>query len=121
MSATKYLSSPSNIFLEKSLREYYNRFTKDGGVNQIIKRSLIVRNSEKYVPVMYNDTGKRKFVLCYDPARNIDNSTVLISEILDTDEGYKLKIVNSVNFTDLNIKKKKKPMRTPDQIAALKE
>lgn len=106
---------------EKALREYYNRFTKDGGVNQIIKRSLIVRNSEKYVPVMYNDTGKRKFVLCYDPARNIDNSTVLISEILDTDEGYKLKIVNSVNFTDLNIKKKKKPMRTPDQIAALKE
>ena len=106
---------------EKALREYYNRFTKDGGVNQIIKRSLIVRNSEKYVPVMYNDTGKRKFVLCYDPARNIDNSTVLISEILDADEGYKLKIVNSVNFTDLNIKKKKKPMRTPDQIAALKE
>lgn len=106
---------------EKALREYYNRFTKDGGVNQIIKRSLIVRNSEKYVPVMYNDTGERKFVLCYDPARNIDNSTVLICEILDTEDGYKLRVVNSVNFTDLNIKKKKKPMRTPDQIAALKE
>ena len=106
---------------EKALREYYNRFTKDGGINQIIKRSLIVRNSEKYAPVLYNDTGERKFLLCYDPARNIDNSTVLVSEILDTDDGYKLKIVNSVNFTDLNIKKKKKPMRTPDQIEALKE
>ena len=106
---------------EKALREYYNRFTKDGGINQIIKRSLIVRNSEKYAPVLYNDTGEKKFLLCYDPARNIDNSTVLVSEILDTDDGYKLKIVNSVNFTDLNIKKKKKPMRTPDQIEALKE
>lgn len=106
---------------EKALREYYNRFTKDGGINQIIKRSLIVRNSEKYAPVLYNDTGERKFVLCYDPARNIDNSTVLICEILETEDGYKLKVVNSVNFTDLNIKKKKKPMRTPEQIEALKE
>lgn len=107
---------------EKALREYYNRFTQDGGVNQIIKRSLITRNSEKYVPVLYNDTSKRKFVLCYDPARNIDNSTVLIAEIIfDEEHGYRLKIVNSVNFTDLNLKKKKKPMRTPDQIKALKQ
>lgn len=107
---------------EKALREYYNRFTQDGGVNQIIKRSLIIRNSSQYVPVLCNDTGKRKFVLAYDPARNIDNSTVLVAEILyDEEHGYRLKIVNSINFTDLNIKKKKRPMRTPDQIAALKQ
>lgn len=107
---------------EKALREYYNRFTQDGGVNQIIKRSLIIRNSEQYVPVLCNDTGDRQFVLCYDPARNIDNSTVLVAEIiLDEERGYMLRIVNSVNFTDLNIKKKKKPMRTPEQIAALKQ
>jgi len=107
---------------EKGLREYYNKFTQDGGVNQIIKRSLITRNSQTYAPVLFNDTGNRQFVLCYDPARNIDNSTVLVAEVLEDEEkGYYLKIVNSVNFTDLNIRKKKKPMRTPEQIENLKQ
>lgn len=48
---------------EKAMREYYNRFTEDGGVNQIIKRALITRNSYVRPPLLYNDTSKRKFVL----------------------------------------------------------
>ena len=48
---------------EKAMREYYNRFTEDGGVNQIIKRALITRNSYVRPPILYNETSKRKFVL----------------------------------------------------------
>ena len=48
---------------EKAMREYYNRFTEDGGVNQIIKRALITRNSYVRPPILCNDTSKRKFVL----------------------------------------------------------
>ena len=47
---------------EKALREYYNRFTQDGGVGQIIKRALIVRNSYTRPPVLCNDNNQRKFV-----------------------------------------------------------
>lgn len=53
---------------EKANREYYNQFTQDGGVGQIIKRALIVRNSYNRPPVLSNDTNTRKFVFAYDPA-----------------------------------------------------
>ncbi len=106
---------------EKALREYYNQFTQDGGVGQIIKRAVVARNSFTRPPVLFNDTGTRKFVLAYDPARRIDNSTVGIAEIIyDEKVGYRMDIVNSVNFMDLGLRKKK-PMRTPEQIKALKQ
>lgn len=47
---------------EKALREYYNRFTQDGGIGQIIKRALIVRNSYTRPPILCNDNNQRKFV-----------------------------------------------------------
>lgn len=106
---------------EKARREYYCEFTSDAGLNAIIRRGTIARNSETRAPLLYNDTGKKKFVIAYDPARSRDNSVILVMEIYQTDDGeYKGRIVNCVNLLDVG-KKIKSPMRTPDQIDYLKQ
>lgn len=106
---------------EKARREYYCEFTTDAGLNAIIKRGTIVRNSETRAPLLFNDTGKKKFVLAYDPARSRDNSVILVMELyLDEHGEYKGRIVNCVNLLDVG-KKRKSPMQTPDQIKYLKE
>lgn len=105
---------------EKGMREYKNIFSRDGGDEQAIKRSIIIRNSVVRPPVLFND-GKRKFVMAYDPARSYDNSVVGIAElILDKNVGYKLDIVNFVSFVDISLKKKT-PIRTPEQIEIIKQ
>lgn len=106
---------------EKARREYYCEFTTDAGLNAIIKRGVIVRNSETRAPLLYNDTNQKKFILAYDPARSRDNSIILIMELYMDDKGeYKGRIVNCVNLLDIS-KKRKTPMQTPDQIEYLKE
>ena len=106
---------------EKARREYYCEFTSDAGLNAIIRRGVISRNSETRAPLLYNDTGKKKFIIAYDPARSRDNSVILVMEIYQTDDGqYKGRIVNCVNLLDIG-KKIKSPMRTPDQIQYLKQ
>lgn len=106
---------------EKALREYYNVFTEDGGIGQIIKRALITRNSYVRPPVLYNDTNTRKFVLAYDPARTTDNSVVGIGELIyDEKKGWTMDIVNCVNFMDLSTRKKT-PKTTPQQIKELRQ
>lgn len=105
---------------EKAMREYYNRFTEDGGVNQIIKRALITRNSYVRPPVLCNDTSKRKFVFAYDPARSTDNSILSIGELkYDEQLGYTMDIVNCVSFMDIGLKKKT-PMMTQQQIQEIR-
>ena len=105
---------------EKAMREYYNQFTQDGGVGQIIKRALIVRNSYNKPPVLYNDTNERKFVFAYDPARSTDNSVLGIGELLyDEEDGYTMDIVNVVSFSDLGLRRKT-PMMTQDQIREIR-
>ena len=106
---------------EKARREYYCEFTSDAGANAIIRRGTIARNSETRPPLLYNDTGKKKFVIAYDPARSRDNSVILVMEIYQTEDGeYKGRIVNCVNLLDIG-KRIKSPMRTPDQIEYLKQ
>lgn len=105
---------------EKALREYYNRFTTDGGDSQVFKRGIIARNSTKQMPEMYNVTDKDKFILAFDPARSYDNSICSVMKILyDENLGYYGEIVNCVSFADVE-KKKRTPMKTPDQIQYFK-
>lgn len=107
---------------EKARREYYCEFTSDAGSQAIIRRGTIARNSETRVPLLYNDTNKKKFVLAYDLARSRDNSVILVMEIYidEQTKQYKGRIVNCVNLIDVG-KKRKSPMQTPDQIKYLKE
>jgi hypothetical protein len=104
---------------EKAMREYKNIFTTEGSDQQIIKRAMIIRNSETRPPLLTNPGGKQ-FVMAVDPARSNDNSVCTIAEIyLDENIGYKMNIVNNVSWTDIE-KKKKTPMKTPDQILDFK-
>ena len=110
---------------EKARREYYCEFTTDAGTDAIIRRGIITRNEETRKPLLYNDTGKRKFAIAYDPARSRDNSVITVMEIYETkDENgkpdIKGKIVNCINLLDVG-KKIKSPMRTPEQIEYLKK
>ncbi len=106
---------------EKAQREYYNQFTRDGGTDAVIKRSQVIKNSYVKPPVLFNDTGKRKFIFAYDPARLLDNSVIGIGELIeDENKGWILDACNLVNFMDSNIKKKT-PMTTPQQIKHIKK
>lgn len=110
---------------EKARREYYCQFTTDAGTNAIIKRGVITRNEEVRKPLLYNDTGDKKFVICYDPARTRDNSVVLIGEIYDFEQvdgsvDKRMRLVNCINLVDVG-KKIKSPMQTPDQVKYLKK
>lgn len=105
---------------EKAKREYYNQFQTDGGESQIIKWGSIRRNETFTLPKMAN-TGKEKFVLALDPARTTDNSILTAMEIVYDDViGYYGKIVNCTNLIDLG-KRKKTPMRAPEQIRHIKQ
>jgi len=105
---------------EKCEREYGNVFTTEGSDKQIIKRSRIIRNSELRMPTLAND-GNRKFALAYDPARSFDQSCVMVGEIIfDDNVGYTMQICNGISFVDI-AKKKKTPMRTPEQVKHLKQ
>ena len=110
---------------EKARREYYCEFTRDAGADAIIRRGVIARNETVRKPILYNDTGKRKIVITYDPARSRDNSVILVCEIYEEKDNngfvdIKMRILNCVNLIDIS-KKRKTPMQTPDQIAYLKE
>ena len=110
---------------EKARREYYCEFTTDAGVDAIIRRGVITRNEEVRKPLLYNDTGNKKFVITYDPARSRDNSVILVGEIYDSKlpDGSiekKMKLVNCINLVDVG-KRIKSPMQTPDQIKYLKK
>lgn len=110
---------------EKARREYYCQFTTEAGTDAIIKRGVITRNEETRKPLLYNDTGDKKFIIAYDPARQRDNSVILVGEVYDYElvDGSKekrMRIVNCVNLLDVG-KKIKSPMQTPDQVAYLKQ
>lgn len=110
---------------EKARREYYCQFTSSIGANACVRRGVITRNEETRKPLLYNDTGKKKFILAYDPARSRDNSVISVGEIYDEilQDGSidtKMRIVNVVNLIDIG-KKIKSPMQTPDQIKYLKK
>lgn len=110
---------------EKARREYYCIFTTDAGEDAVVKRGVIIRNEETRKPLLYNDTGKKKFVICYDPARQRDNSFILVMEVYEVempDKSIDLRgrLVNGINLIDVG-KKIKSPMQTPDQIEYLKK
>lgn len=110
---------------EKARREYYCEFTTDAGNDAIVRRGVITRNEETRKPLLYNDTGDKKFIIAYDPARQRDNSVILVGEVYDAkteDGGFekKMRLVNCVNLIDVE-KKTRTPMQTPQQIEYLKQ
>ena len=105
----------------KANREYYNKFDSDGGINQVFRRSLLIKNSEQRAPVLHNKNGDKRFIFAFDPARTYDNSVIGIAELKEHPMGgFKAEICNCVSLIDTRVKKKK-PETTPDQVQAIKK
>ena len=109
---------------EKARREYYCQFTTDAGNDAIVKRGVITRNEEIRQPVLSGD-GKHKYIIAYDPARQKDNSFILVGEVYatknaDGSKDIRCRLVNGINLLDVG-KKIKSPMQTPDQVKYLKQ
>lgn len=104
-----------------AMRELYNKFSHGGGLNRVVTMEALVRNSTVRVPLLYNDTSKKKFVFCYDPARNYDNSILSIFQVIDDKEvGFKLQLENMVSFVDTQ-SNRKTPLPMPTQIEMIKQ
>lgn len=102
---------------QKALREYYNIFDTTGGANAAVSRASIARNTYKFLPVFRSEAPLKKYVICWDPASQADNSTVLIcEEYKDKEKGWKLKVVNSINLIEIISSTQKRPLRTPEQV-----
>ena len=110
---------------DKARREFFVQFTTSSGSDAIIKRGVITRNEEIRKPLLYNDTGDKKFIITYDPARVRDNSIVLIGELYndappDRPVDLKVRLVNCISLVDIG-KKNKTPMQTPEQVDYLRK
>ena len=101
--------------------ELFNKFRKGGGQNAVVTMDELIRNSTIRKPLLYNDTGKKKFIFCYDPARNFDGSVLSIFQVIDDKEvGYKLRLENVISMVDQNTKNKT-PLPMPTQLEIIKE
>ena len=101
--------------------ELFNKFRKGGGQNSVVTMDELLRNSTTRKPLLYNDTGKKKFIFCYDPARNFDGSVLSIFQIInDKNVGYKLRLENVVSMVDQNARKKT-PLPMPAQLEIIKD
>ena len=102
-------------------RELFNKFRKGAGQNAVVKAETLVRNSTVRIPLLYNDTGKKKFIFCYDPARNFDGSILSIFQLIDDKEiGYKLQLENVISMVDKETKAKT-PLPMPQQLEIIKQ
>lgn len=105
---------------ERALREYYGLFTTDAGANAILRRGVITRNSVARPPLLENDTGDKKFIISYDPARMSDNSVISVGEVYEDNGDIKMRLVNCINLIDIH-KKKKTPVIIQKQVEILRE
>jgi hypothetical protein len=81
----------------------------------------LIYNSSVRVPLLFNDTGKKKFILCYDPARNFDGSILTVFQLIDdNDVGLRLQTENVISMVDKE-QKKKTPLPMPLQLEIIKE
>ena len=102
-------------------RELFNKFRKGSGQNAVVSMDCLIHNSTTRKPLLYNDTGKKKFIFCYDPARNFDGSVLGIFQIIDDKElGYRLKVENVISMVDKETKNKT-PLPMPEQLEIIKE
>lgn len=102
-------------------RELYNKFQRDGGQNAVVKMETLIRNSTVRIPLLYNDTSRKKFIFCYDPARNYDNSILSIWQIIEDDKiGKYLQLERIVHMVDTETSKKT-PLRMPEQVKIIKQ
>lgn len=106
---------------ELAERELFNHFRRGSGANAVVNMETLIHNSEARVPLLYNDTSKKKFIFCYDPARNYDNSVLSIFQLIeDKDIGYYLRLENVISMVDAE-SRNKTPLPMTRQLEIIKE
>ena len=104
-----------------AMREYMNVFSTEGGEQAIIKRSQIIKNSYPYLPELMNIDNRSFYAIAYDPARQVDNSTVLAARFWEDPElGWKMRIVNCIVLRD-RLSRAGRMLNTPAQVGELKQ
>lgn len=102
-------------------RELFNKFRKGGGQNAVVSMDCLIHNSKVRIPLLFNDTSKKKFIFCYDPARNFDGSVLSIFQIInDKDCGYRLQLENSISMVDID-SRNKTPLPMNEQLKIIKQ
>lgn len=104
----------------KALREYFNKFTADGGDEQLIKWKII-RDSEKFIlPQLKANNKDELFAISYDSALQSDNSIIMVMKLIhDEVRGWYGQIVNVINMYD-HTKKGNIQLKSQDQINIFK-
>lgn len=106
---------------DRADRELFNKFSKGVGADAVVRMETLIANSQVRKPFMENDTGDKKFIFCYDPARAYDNSVLAIFQEIETKKnGYLLQLENMISMVDKE-SKKKTPLPMPQQIDIIKE
>ena len=106
---------------QKANREYYNKPLAEHE-DQMIRNSVILKNSILSLPVLRNETNKSEFINAIDTARSGDNSIFSAMEIKrDPQFGYYGEIVNCINFIDTEKRKKKMNLKIDEQVELIKE
>ena len=102
-------------------RELFNHFRKGSGENAVVKLETLIHNSETRVPLLCNDTGKKKFIFCYDSARCFDNSILSIFQVIeDSNIGYYLRLENVICMVDTE-SRNKTPLSMNEQLKIIQK
>ena len=105
---------------ELAERELFNHFRKGSGENAVVKLETLIHNSEVRIPLLFNDTSKKKFIFCYDSARCFDNSVLSIFQLIDDpDVGYYLRLENVISMIDSE-SRNKTPLSMDEQLKIIK-
>jgi hypothetical protein len=106
---------------QKALREYFNKPTAEHE-DQMIRNSVILRNSNPYLPELFNKDDKSLYIISIDTARAGDNSIFSVMKVNRHPQyGYYGEIVNCINFIDKEKKKKKMNLKIDEQVKLIQE
>ena len=104
-------------------REYYNIFDRFDLDDCVISRADIIANEENLAPKLgaANKKGEQ-YVITYDPAAKVDNTPVLVTEILKNVKGrVQGRFVYMKNLVVTYNDGSKRPMRIDEQVQCLRE
>lgn len=102
-------------------RELFNKFRKGAGKNSILQLDTLLQNSSYRIPLLSNINSDKKFIFCYDPARNFDGSVLSIWQLIkDEKKGYVLQLEQTVSMFDSETKNKT-PLPMNEQLKIIKK
>lgn len=104
-------------------REYYNIFDNFDLEDSVVSRTDIVQNEENVVPQLGWGGKKHRYVIAFDPAAKVDNSPVLIMDIIKNSEDGHIqgRMVHMENLVVTFGDGSKRPMRIDEQVQRLRE